>query len=247
MKSTSSNQGGSSPRSLLEAFFPICRVQPESGLICRLHECENRRISLLNLDQIAEAAVLPLLSEAEHNYLHRFRYPKRRQEWLGGRIAAKAALSDALDASALRGLSILPDQHGRPRVSGQADPRLSLSISHSGGYAAALAVRGPRCGLDIQEVSAKLLGLTKYFALPAELDLLPDQSELALTMLWSVKEAMKKSLLSAQPAIFSGIEMKQCRKHAPDLWQFCCAVQGHPLQTASVHACPPYVLALTRG
>ncbi len=249
MKSTSANPC-SSFAPLLEAFFPVRALC--FGLSCGLHGDKNCRITLFHLTQLNEnedSAAL-LLSGAEQNYLQRFRYPKRRHEWLGGRIAAKAALTGAMEAAAFRLLTILPDRHGRPTVSGQPDFNLSLSISHSGAYAAALAMRGPSCGLDLQEVSDKLPELTKYFAMPVELDLLADQPQLGsqetrLTMLWAVKEAMKKSLLADQPDIFSGIELKQIHGIDKGIWQCACAVRNHPLQTAFVYDFSPYILALT--
>jgi phosphopantetheinyl transferase len=249
MKSTSANPC-CCPAPLLEAFFPIRALC--AGLSCGLHLEDKRRITLFALAQLAEAedrAAL-LLSSAEQNYLQRFRYAKRRHEWLGGRIAAKAALTGAMEAAAFRRLTMLPDRHGRPVVSGLPDSDLSLSISHSGGYAAALAMRGPRCGLDLQEVSDKLPGLTKYFATPAELELLAGHPELGseetrLTMLWTVKEAMKKSLLADQPDIFSGIELKQLHAAGKSIWQCLCAVRNHPLQTALVYDFSLYILALS--
>lgn len=249
MKSTSANPR-CCPAPLLEAFFSLRRLSKE--LSCGLHLENKCRITLFPLAQLAEAedrAAL-LLSNAEQEYLQRFRYPKRRHEWLGGRIAAKAALIDTMEAAAFQRLTILPDRHGRPVVSDQPDPSLSLSISHSGTYAAALAAHGPSCGLDLQEVSDKLRELTKYFAAPAELDLLDSQPQLGsletrLTMLWAVKEAMKKSLLADQPDIFSGIELKQLHSVAKGVWQCACAVRHHPLQTALVYDFSPYILALS--
>lgn len=249
MKSTSANPP-LCPASLLEAFFSLRRRWAE--LSCGFHLEDKCRITLFPLAQLAEAEdrAAFFLSSAEQNHLQRFRYPKRRHEWLGGRIAAKAALLDSLEAAAFRRLTILPDRHGRPTVSGQPDPSLSLSISHSGGYAAALAGHGPSCGLDLQEISDKLPELTKYFAKPAELELLAGQPELGrqetgLTMLWAVKEALKKSLLADQPDIFSGIELKQLHAVAKGVWQCACAVRHHPLQTALVYDFSPYILALS--
>ena len=245
MKSTSPN-----PNLCLEAFFAT--VSPESTLSYRCHFAENERIILVDLEQLAEDKAVALLSAEEWNYFQRFRYPKRRREWLGGRIAAKAALLNTLDAGICRQASILPDADGRPIVSGRVDSRLSLSISHSNSYAVAMAIHGQNCGIDLQEVSDKLPALTKYFAAAAELEILAGQSELgsqesALTMLWAVKEAMKKSLLANQPTIFSGIEMKQIETIGKQVWQCTCAVQGHALQTALVYDFSPYILALSRG
>jgi 4'-phosphopantetheinyl transferase len=249
MKSTRANPRPC-PAPLLEAFFPVRRRW--AGLSCGLHSAESSRMALFALAQLAEAedrAAL-LLSGPEQDYLQRFQYPKRRHEWLGGRIAAKAGLLDPPETAAFQRLTILPDKHGRPIVSGLSDSSLSLSISHSGGYAVALALHGSSCGIDLQEVSDKLPELTKYFATPAELELLDSQPQLGnletrLTMLWTVKEAMKKSLLADQPDIFSGIELKRIHAAANSAWQCACEVRNHPLQTAVVYDFSLYILALS--
>ncbi len=242
MKSTSDN-----PCVFLEAFFSTDCTGAD--LRYRCHLGENERIVLVDFEQLGEDKAVSLLSGREWSYFQRFRYPKRRREWLGGRIAAKAALLNSLEAGSCRQLTILPDTHGRPTVSGVITPNLSLSISHSSSYAVALATDGLSCGIDLQEVSDKLPALTKYFASAAELEMLPElgSQETSLTMLWAVKEAMKKSLLADQPEIFSGIEMQRIEVVAHRVWQFTCAVQGHALQTALVYDFSPYILALSRG
>jgi len=236
---------------LLESFFPLSLHC--GSLSFRLRSSGQRDITLVALDHLREEDTAPLLSPEEQLYLPRLRSPKRRQEWLGGRMAAKAALLRVPMPSQFQQLTLLPDEHGRPLASGPiADRRLSLSISHSGRYAAALAVPCCGCGIDLQEISDRISGLTHYFASAAELKLLEEAFDTEthptrLTMLWAVKEAIKKSLLGDQPAIFSGIEVHEIRPAGAGAWQFACAVRSFGKQWAEVSLCAPYILAVTEA
>jgi phosphopantetheinyl transferase len=216
--------------------------------------------ALVDLDRLAELSaeddaslIESLLSTSEQEYFSRFHYPKRRREWLGGRIAAKAAMLN-LDHSPLQGdtmhnMSILANEHGRPMADQMS--HLAFSITHSRRYAAALAVAGDICGIDLQKISPKLSGLTERFTCTEEIrtvraDLSADIAETTLlTMLWSAKEALKKSLLHDQPALFSGIQIRQAVPINDRQFNFSCTVNDHRRQSVIISDFSPYILALT--
>lgn len=125
---------------------------------------------------------------------------KRRNEWLGGRLAVKQALIDLSGKTRTNWqiLAIRSEENGRPFLHlEKADLSPFISISHSGTLAAGLAANLP-CGLDIQQPVAKILSVKKYFvdreeeaalrsALPEGL------TETAqLSLLWAAKEALRK-------------------------------------------------------
>ncbi|MCI5167949.1 MAG: 4'-phosphopantetheinyl transferase superfamily protein, partial [Candidatus Electrothrix sp. GM3_4] len=230
-------------------------------------------MSLVDLDQIEqdlqrnEARFLQqVLSVAEQRYFQRFKYIKRKKEWLGGRIAAKAAILTFLHATDhadqdLRSITILPNKHGRPIVeelsvglttaNQESGTTISLSISHTDGFAVALAREGEEgesCGIDLQEISTKLAGLTSHFATDAELQLLAEQAgfdeDTRLTMLWTVKEALKKALLHDQSVIFSATELQEIALVSDSVRRFTCTVQGR-IQSVLIHPLPPYILSMT--
>lgn len=226
------------------------------------------RIALLNLDLLApllgEAATLPLLtvllSPAEAAILAGFRFPKRRLEWLGGRLAGKYCLALLADAgkepnlSSFGDSSILPDDHGRPRVhaSGWHGSAPGLSISHSRGFAAALAVgRGP-CGLDIQYPAAKLFSVQERFATDGELarmEGIPDPLT-RLTALWTIKEAVKKGLLSDRPTFLGRVGLAALTgKDGAGHWTAACTIaDGEPATvTVRVAETEGYLVACTLG
>ncbi|MCI5193104.1 MAG: 4-phosphopantetheinyl transferase family protein [Candidatus Electrothrix sp. AU1_5] len=259
-------------------FFPIQQVY--SNLPVRLCQKKEQALSLVDLHLIEQAlqqdatSFLPqILSQAEQCYFQRFKYIKRKKEWLGGRIAGKAALLALADATApnipnvhniMRNMTILPNKHGRPiikelpaclstQASQASDITISISISHSDGFATALARKKsathPSCGVDIQEVSSKLAGLTSHFATDAELQLLSEQTDCAedirLTMLWTVKEALKKALLHDQSVIFSATELQEIVRISDSVWCFTCTVQRQ-VQSVLVHHLSPYVVSFTQ-
>lgn len=257
----------------IRSFFPARYNVHDNvhDLPVHLRQEERQTLSLVDLDLIEQAvqrdeAALrqQVLSAAERRYFQRFKYIKRKKEWLGGRIAAKAAILASLSAADqdMRAITILPNKHGRPVVeelpaclSGR-ESRPVISLSHSNGFAAALAreeqKEGARakssCGIDLQEISTKLAGLTDHFATNAELQLLAEQAgcdeDTRLTMLWTVKEALKKALLHDQSVIFSATELREIAVVSDSVRRFTCTVQGRT-QSALVHPLPPYILSVS--
>ncbi|MCI5126525.1 MAG: 4'-phosphopantetheinyl transferase superfamily protein, partial [Candidatus Electrothrix sp. AR5] len=226
-----------------------------SNVLIRLRQKGHQTLSLVDLNLIEqslqhnEAALLQrVLSAAEQDYFQRFKYMKRKKEWLGGRIAAKAALLALASHHAadqdLRSITILPNKHGRP-ITEELPACLAnqrsgpiISISHSDCFAVAMAKKASRvregsrasCGVDLQKISTKLAGLTTHFATDAELQLLAQQADCdedtRLTMLWTAKEALKKALLHDQSVIFSATELQKIAVVSDSVRRFTCTVQG---------------------
>ena len=221
---------------------------------------ERQRLTLVDLQLIEQAlladeSTLPhsFLSSAEYAYFQRFKYIKRKKEWLGGRIAAKAAFLASTQAADQnpRFISILPNKHGRPVAEGVptfSGKPLLLSLSHSDNFAVALVRSGEPCGIDLQEISAKLAGLTSHFAGDHELQRLAEQvdydEDTRLTMLWTVKEALKKALLHDQSVIFSETELQETARLNDSVWRFICTVQGQR-QSVLVYPLSSYILSVT--
>ena len=77
------------------------------------------------------------------------------------------------------------------------------------------------CGIDVQCKSERLLRVQDRFVSAAELVLLEEeQDQLArLSMLWTVKEAVKKCYLATDPTFFGKIQLAGARKCAENYWQ----------------------------
>lgn len=134
--------------------------------------------------------------------------PKRRGEWLLGRIAAKDAVRMHLLLT--RGLRIDPreipiaaDGWGRPAPGGEAltahGVALSVSLSHTDGIAMALAAEPPcGAGIDVERRGRRRGDYAEAAFTPAEIALIdaagPEQRAERGLRLWCSKEAVAKAL-----------------------------------------------------
>ncbi len=148
------------------------------------------------------------LHAGELEQLEGYTYPKRRQEWLAGRICAKQALRTSLRQSgeapfipAHNQFRVAAKESGQPyfaQFPGVTFPFPQLSITHSKSFAAALT-SSSHCGIDIQYPAESLGRVKERFCTAAEehliLEALPRLAPLStLALLWTGKEAIKKML-----------------------------------------------------
>ncbi len=170
-------------------------------------------ISLVRLDelcmQLLDAGIY--LTPLEQTCFLKFKYEKRKIEWLGGRIAAKHAVMRLLTPDRPHNLMnwqewcVVPDQHNRPFIESSGKTRKNpapyISISHSNGLAVAMAAATP-CGIDIQKISSTVTRVKEKFMRPEENAILTRcrcghiaemDAAARLTLLWSAKEAFKKT------------------------------------------------------
>ena len=144
------------------------------------------------------------LSTEELRRFDQLRFPKRRDEWLLGRITAKTLLRRCvpeLDGIEFRCLTIANHPQGAPYALLNGDPLpYPLSITHRAGLAAAAVTTSPGIGLgiDLEWVEERDASFyTDYFT-PGESRVLTEvaSGELASigTLIWSAKEAMLKAL-----------------------------------------------------
>lgn len=185
-------------------------------------------MSLVSLDDIEKKLADPQfadklishLSSREKKLFSGFTFAKRRKEWLGGRLAAKYAVVSHINQrrsiDLLADFSVLPRENGSPKIHTSLiseDKLPSLSLSHSEQFAVALVAEAKSCGIDIQKVSNRIQRVSDRFSSKKELMLLQDSipqlsKNERLTLLWSAKEALKKSMLQDQPVIFQGVVLQ---------------------------------------
>lgn len=130
--------------------------------------------------------------------------PRRRRQWLNGRVAAKDAVRSYLWEEQGRRplfpkeLAISNSSDGaplvHPHISTPYTGRLHVSLSHKGFLAAAMAARHP-VGIDIEVIEPRHESfLTTAFSV-AELDLLSDlEPQEWYTRAWTAKEAVGKAM-----------------------------------------------------
>jgi 4'-phosphopantetheinyl transferase EntD len=221
-------------------------------------------LALLDLDHLRPlvaqeehlCTLRSLLSPDEARIFAGFAYPKRRLEWLGGRLAAKhclAALREANGAVSIpcSSFSLLPDASGRPYLASSGGrTAISVSISHSRGYAAALATTTGSCGIDIQHKTDRLHSVRERFAPADELALLqglPDPL-VRLAVLWTAKEAVKKCCLPDTPTLFERISLT-AMTDAPEtgVWIARCRVRDQRSAEVRIMEFGEYLVAATMG
>ena len=136
------------------------------------------------------------LSERERAVLGGLRFPKRRNDWLLGRWAAKCAIAVRAGAPFTR-IEVIGSAGGAPHVliDGQHAP-VSLSISHRGGRALALVGdAGTAIGCDLEVIEPRSGAFVREWLAPAEQPLVRAAPEPALTanLMWTAKEAAAKT------------------------------------------------------
>lgn len=168
-----------------------------------------------------------LLHLNEVSTLSGYRFPKRRSEYLTGRICAKMAVQRFFDLSQthptaplLHEIEIASTENGRPIACLQRpqaeELKLDISISHSGEYGVALATAS-KCGIDVQLQNLTLLRVQEKYCSKAEDHLLEasltnHENLTRLTMLWAAKEAAKKALSHWQMPGFHELEVWQAQR-----------------------------------
>ena len=217
---------------------PMTRAFVTEYPLPALRESAGREmVSLARLDLLEEY----LEGAAEQGLVHRFltgreygkfaslRLKKRRHEWLGGRLSAKYAALKMMNrrSDAWQDVQIFNDASGKPWVemTGNPPPGLQVSISHSHELAVAIAAFHP-CGIDVQRIVSTVLKVQGHFADPTEVEVLQAEgglegiSEAArLTLLWSVKEVVRKMVALEKLLWFTELKVvKASRIQAGELW-----------------------------
>ena len=139
------------------------------------------------------------LGPRERETAHRSWLPRRREEWAAGRWAARQAVAK-LRGGCAEQIEILAAADGAPEVwAGQARMAVAVSISHRGGFAAALATAaGVDPGCDLELVETRTGAFEADWFTPRERAAVeraaPADRDLLTTVIWSAKEAALKVL-----------------------------------------------------
>ncbi len=134
-----------------------------------------------------------VLGEREQAFFQTLKLPKRRTEWLGGRLALKRLVADQMCLPLMQ-IEVLPHaESGKPQllIAGQRST-LPFSITHSHGYAvAAIAPKHQYIGIDLEKIAPRINAWKTDFFHPSELT---GEGDAFLTTLWTQKEAVVKLL-----------------------------------------------------
>ncbi|WP_456473442.1 4'-phosphopantetheinyl transferase family protein [Desulfolithobacter sp.] len=194
-----------------------------------------------------------VLGRRELAHFHNFSREKRRREWLAGRISAKLAALTLLgqNRAPLPTLAIGTEPGGRPVPMGhqsRTDQPLFLSITHSGDLAGGMAAHVP-CGLDLQEISARVTSVQERFTGPEEkkilLQITDVQEKKLLTMIWAAKEAIKKCFLHDRSAVFGETSLIAARPEKEGILLVLRILDLAPAAEVRLYDLENYILAVT--
>ena len=134
-------------------------------------------------EESALRASVPLFPD-EHRQLDRIRGEARRREFLAARLLLHRMSGRSQRAE------LIKDTDGKPHL---ADSPFFVSISHTVGYAAAIA-HPRRCGIDVQRIVGRIRRLAPKFVNQREHSNIGPADELTdLHLIWSAKEAIYKA------------------------------------------------------
>lgn len=204
------------------------------------------------------------LSPAELERLARFRAPKRRDDWLLGRLVAKRLLCRELSAREgrrvpLPTIEIVPDITGAPHVRAVdrgATLPVSITISHSAGRAlgALLFTDLPECvdctvGADLEKVEARADGFIRDFLTEAEraevASLEAPARPARANGIWSAKEAVLKTLKLGLTVDTWRVECLLAPREVPEPGPF--APEGPPWRRFSIRCAPEILPGVVGG
>lgn len=184
------------------------------------------RLSLIELAGLEPAAAGVALRPAEAARLARFACPARQRQWLGGRLAVKQALLLLAGKAAPSSwpelaeveIGVAADERRPLLIVPESPPPLYISISHSGDLVIGLAARFP-CGIDLQVFTPRIIRVAGKFSRPAEMaqlaPLAGNDEVLALTLLWTAKESIMKSVRCRPMLTFNDLELADVEESGP--------------------------------
>ena len=156
------------------------------------------------------------LSPRERAQLEALRSAKRRQDWLAGRLAAKALLLGHLydrghDDLQPAEIEISYGPYGEPEalIRGERRAEIALSIAHNGGRGFAglseVSQEG-RIGVDLERIRPVRPDLTERFLSAKERDALSarfpsERASEGVVLFWALKEAAFKALRPSFPTL----------------------------------------------
>ncbi len=129
------------------------------------------------------------LREAYAAEISSYKSPKRVQEYLSVRMLLRIALGYEA--------KIDHDQQGKPFL--PDEPNVRISISHTKNYAALYVSHHREVGVDIEQMSDRILRVKSKFLCEQELSLIDEMDKVQLLLCWSAKEALYKLIPGLRP------------------------------------------------
>lgn len=160
--------------------------------------------------EIVGSAQADFLSPDEAAHVGGLSIARRRDSHLLGRYCAKEAIACLVDQPTLRSLEIRSGVFQQPVVRGAPVEGIQVSLSHSGGWGAAVAFDDTHpMGIDLEVVNADRCAAIASQLTPKEAQMLrslPISTDEVLALAWTVKEALSKTLRTGMMTPFTLFE-----------------------------------------
>lgn len=160
--------------------------------------------------------------------------PKRRAEWLAGRLAAKSLVRETFGAGPLT--FAIGREGDAPCLLSADVPPLTLSLSHSHGMGAATVSDSRKegsAGVDVQRIRPVHPGLCARVFTPGERDQIADRfgsedDPIGMLLFWALKEAAIKARRVAW-----GRPLREIEARLTDEGHAAVQMTGEPTMTAA--------------
>lgn len=208
-------------------MWPALLPQPRT-LQLPLHRGEIRWDATVAVAQAAQFAVWEtqsanVLGASEIQALSALQFPRRRQSYLLGRVAAKAALLHGFKAADPREVEIRRGVFEQPVVYHPFRTPVSLSLTHTDRTAAAVVTAEEHpMGIDLEEVEITRVETIRTTLTAQERNHFPGSSAETLaeiTAAWTAKEALSKVLKCGMMTPMEILELATFRPLGPAVWE----------------------------
>lgn len=162
------------------------------------HDPASAIISFVFKGVVDNSKILMTLTNFEQQTYNKYKQNHRKESYLLGRYCAKQAIKALSSSMDFSSFSIISGQFNQPLIRGIGTNGLSVSISHSESYAAAIAFYDSSpFGIDIQTVKSENKELILSIGTKSEMEIIKGtgwNEESRLTLLWCAKESLAKAI-----------------------------------------------------
>lgn len=149
---------------------------------------------------LIEPRAAELLVGGEAEYYGGLKFPKRRNEFLLGRWAAKSAVAAWIERPQLDAIEIVPGVFQQPVVHASQREPVAVTLAHSRSITLALATgAGHPVGIDVEDFEPQQTEVIRTQVgrreIPAAAGELENEAH-RLLLIWAAKEALSKALRS---------------------------------------------------
>ncbi|MBU8854948.1 4'-phosphopantetheinyl transferase family protein [Bacillus sp. FJAT-26377] len=175
-------------------------------------------ISLSHSDFLEEYLnIVKLLHPQELNYFCQLSFEERIKSYLAGRYTAKKAILASLNKENLEmnEISVNSGVFNQPVVLQPTSSNIQVTITHCENIGAAIAFpESIIMGIDIEKISDGRIAVMESIITPQEKNLMNDltySKEIVLTLFWTIKEALSKTLKTGLTLPFYMYEIREVR------------------------------------